>query len=332
MPVKRRRDESAEVSRFENRFLFARVTLLILSASVFGQADNIGIFQVINVPGALDTQAFGINDNGQISGDYLSGGSLQTAVEHGFILANGVFSTIDVPGSAFTGVSGINNAGDVVGEFGNTPTGPLQGFSYDGTTFSTINYAGAAQTQAIGINDGGQIVGAYYQPQTAFSLSGSTDSTIIPPMSSSCGHAQVAYGINDSGAIVGSCANLSAFVLSGSSFTAFSFPSAFSTVALGIGADGTVVGSYQAVESGQNNSQGFVYSGGQFQTVDVPGAEATYVSGINDQGDLVGFFYDSSGVEHGFETTPVSSPEPSSLPLLIVGVGALFARRLALSA
>jgi uncharacterized membrane protein len=296
------------------------IVLMFFGTAFSAFADPIdlatGNLVIINVPGALDTQAFGINNSGQISGFYLSGSSLADALQQGFILTNGTFSTIDVPGSAYTGVFGINDAGQVVGGYGATPTSVGQGFIYNGTSFSALDFPGAGSTMPVDINNVGQVVGAEYRPQTAFVANGSIFAAINVPPSSGCGYAQVAYGINDSGTIVGSCSNLSSFVLTGDVFSTFAFPDAFSTVALGIGDDGAIVGAYQLVQSTVNNSQGFVYQGGAFQTFDVPGAEATYVSGINDQNDLVGYFYDSSGVEHGFEL--IATPEPHDVALLLI--------------
>jgi uncharacterized membrane protein len=77
-----------------------------------------GLFQVIDDPSATNgTRAFGVNDLGQIVGDYFTaefGGRV-----HGFLLDAGVFNAIDVPfrGSFNTVVRGINDRGDLVGLF-----------------------------------------------------------------------------------------------------------------------------------------------------------------------------------------------------------------------
>ena len=62
------------------------------------------------------TQAFGINDRGDIVGGYLGAGF------KGFVLSGGIFTTIDVPGSAETNAWGINDRGQVVGWYF-APTG-----------------------------------------------------------------------------------------------------------------------------------------------------------------------------------------------------------------
>ena len=70
-------------------------------------------FTTLNVPGASETQAFGINNAGQVVGTFANSGS----GSHGFINTGGTFTTLDVPGASGTGAGGINNAGQVVGFF-----------------------------------------------------------------------------------------------------------------------------------------------------------------------------------------------------------------------
>ncbi len=80
-------------------------------------------------PGGSDTQAFGINDNNQITGSYLDG----AGVMHGFVLTNPMgpvshWKSIDDPnGIGSTVVNGINKAGDLVG-FYTDAAGNTDGF------------------------------------------------------------------------------------------------------------------------------------------------------------------------------------------------------------
>jgi probable HAF family extracellular repeat protein len=68
------------------------------------------------VPGAIGglvgTQAYGINDEGQIVGNFSN-----STGEHGFLDVGGSFTQIDVPGATSTDVFGINDAGQIVGRF-----------------------------------------------------------------------------------------------------------------------------------------------------------------------------------------------------------------------
>jgi probable HAF family extracellular repeat protein len=71
--------------------------------------DTDGSFTTIDVPGAGFTYAYGINDSGQIVGEYDG---------HGFLDSGGSFTTIDVPSATFTEAIGINASGQIVGIFG----------------------------------------------------------------------------------------------------------------------------------------------------------------------------------------------------------------------
>src|SRR5439155_9880083 len=66
-------------------------------------------FTTIDVPNSVTTNAFGINDRGQIVGGYDG---------HGFLLSGGTFTTIDVPNSQGTGANRINDRGQIVGNYG----------------------------------------------------------------------------------------------------------------------------------------------------------------------------------------------------------------------
>jgi probable HAF family extracellular repeat protein len=154
-----------------------------------------GMFTLLDVPGATYTQAFGINNHGQIVGVY---GDASTP-QQGFLYDGGVFTPLsvtvawgindagqivgttsgpdgklvgalddggvltilDVPGSTQTVAHGINNASKIVGSY-NDSRGVGHGFLYTAGAFTTIDVPGAAATEAYGINDADQIVGVYY--------------------------------------------------------------------------------------------------------------------------------------------------------------------------
>ena len=101
------------------------------------------------------TQEFGINNAGQVVGDFND-----SSGTHGFINTGGTFTTLDVPGAVETDASGINNAGQVVGVFSDS-RGVFHGFINTGGTFTTLDVPGAGETDAFGINDAGQVVGFF---------------------------------------------------------------------------------------------------------------------------------------------------------------------------
>ena len=75
----------------------------------FVRAGTVFSYTTIDVPGELSTNAWGINDAGEIVGQF------ENASDQGsFLYAGGVFTTIDVPGMASPFAYGINDRGQVV--------------------------------------------------------------------------------------------------------------------------------------------------------------------------------------------------------------------------
>jgi uncharacterized membrane protein len=122
-----------------------------------------GRFTDINVPGALVTGPFRINDRRQVVGIYADAGG----AVHGFLWEHGEFATIDVPGATATGVLGINNRGQMVGFYVDSG-GAYHGFLRERrgaiTTLPDAPGTDPAKggTQPASINDRGRIVGLGY--------------------------------------------------------------------------------------------------------------------------------------------------------------------------
>lgn len=130
-----------------------------------------GVFTPIDFPGADYTEAWRINDNGQIVGRYQRG----NGDTHVFLLiiATGTFISIDYPGASatavgdFTQMGGLNNNGDIASGYCNSSNcrldtiSALHGFLLSGGSFTSLDVPGAAGTVPFGINDQGAIVGGY---------------------------------------------------------------------------------------------------------------------------------------------------------------------------
>jgi len=69
-------------------------------------------FTFLDAPGSTSTQAWDLNANGTIVGQYDAGGRT-----HGFYYDQGGLVAIDVPGSSMTVARGINPRGEIVGVF-----------------------------------------------------------------------------------------------------------------------------------------------------------------------------------------------------------------------
>jgi probable HAF family extracellular repeat protein len=73
-----------------------------------------GRFITIAFPGASMTQAFGVNDSGEVVGTYTVGTG-NSAVTHGFTWLGGQFVSVDIGGASSTTINGVNDEGDLVG-------------------------------------------------------------------------------------------------------------------------------------------------------------------------------------------------------------------------
>ncbi len=120
---------------------------------------------MINVPGddpVLGTVAFGINDLGEIVGDYVakSPPSPADSRRHGFLLSGNTYTTIDPPGSFLTVGEGINKAGVIVGVYFDAGSNQ-HGFILSNSGYTTVDVPGSKATAINSINAQGQIVGSY---------------------------------------------------------------------------------------------------------------------------------------------------------------------------
>ena len=116
-----------------------------------------GKFSTIDVPGATQTEVFGVNDGGDVVGAFAtSDGHL-----HGFLLHHtGQLQTIDQPGSNFTFANGVNNSLVVAGN-------GVTGFTWKNGKFTTLditNHAVGGENETInGISNLGVVVGDLFR-------------------------------------------------------------------------------------------------------------------------------------------------------------------------
>lgn len=147
------------------------------SGTIVGGSDNTafsfagGSVTTLTLPnGATAGVAFGINDKGQIVGQFTDA----IGAMPGFLDTNGTFTRIDAPGaSGMLFAQGVNNNGLVVGFYVGAD-GQDHGFTFDSKTSSFTNVADPTTppvagepgatfvfSQILGINDNGLAVGYY---------------------------------------------------------------------------------------------------------------------------------------------------------------------------
>jgi probable HAF family extracellular repeat protein len=288
--------------------MYCRITALLLAAVILaGPASAQEYeFQVIDVTGAIRTEAYDINDAGQVVGYYSAYDGL-----HGFVLYGTELTVLDVPPGPNTTAYGINSAGKIVGFLG------TDSFLKDDTTVQLIRYPGSlpdTATIALGINDSDHVVGRYVDVDSqGFIKVGPTYTRIAVPGAS----LTEPTGINNGGDIVGnyiSAGMFASFLLTGGTLHVLEVPSATLTQAHSINSAGQIAGTFLGAD---NMAHGFVLSGPSLSVIDVPGAVGpnyTQARGINDLGQVVGWFTDSSGT-HGFIATPAKALQLKSLTL-----------------
>ena len=273
-------------------------------------------FTSLNDPaGIYGTDAYGINNRGQIVGQfgttglppYLMGLSEQSFL---FDTATSTYTTLNP--TQHSTATGINDLGQVVGYIG---TQYLKSFLLDTATGNLTTLAdplapAVGDTIAEGINNAGQIFG-YYTSPTTVGIMGSY------------------YGGTSEGFL---------YTISTGTYTEVAEPNASgNTYAVAINNLGQIVGTYA---DASNNVLTFLYdpASGSYTDLTSPadsvfgpaGAVFSEVTGINDSGQIVGYYTDGQTqsyygndfyIYYGFIATPVAAtlPEPSSLPLLGIG-------------
>ncbi len=214
--------------------------------------DKQGTYMSIDHPGAVSTNAWGINSAGDISGDFqVAGGPIL-----GFALRDETWTTIDCSaslGATHTFAFGISASGDVAGEY-----------KLPGVALGT--------------------------PGRAFLYANGTCTDITPPAAGAGPSVAVAWSLNESGEASGYY--VAAGVTHGwmrdrrGVYTTIDHPDGSFTNLRGISASGDMVGLYRA---GPTPNRGFFRTAdGIFSPLGYPGATVNRALGINARGDVVG--------------------------------------------
>jgi len=243
-------------------------------------------FQPFNVPGALESSAFGVNNAGIAVGYYVD----QNKVMHGYIVQGRMLTTVDDPNGRDTFCNNVNDRADfsVVGQYTNLSGMPV-GFVYKDGQFTDVpGPVGATGSGAVSINKNGDIAGYYLDSAGVahgYLLRGGAYTTLDVPSALFT----VATGVNDHGTVVLYWLDAGTFIESsvynGQSYTAINVPGAVNSYAYDLDNAGDVL--YRWVDSGQHN-HGALRQGGQYYKFDVPKSTFTFPAGINDHQLIVG--------------------------------------------
>lgn len=269
-------------------------------------------FTTIAVPGASSTDAWGLNNAGDVVGSYVVNGAT-----HGFLLRKGSYTQIDVPGSTFTQATAINDSRIIVGTFRDGSTTMLHGFMLIDGGFLTIDVPNATSSMPRGIGRRGQVVfeSIVDGHDTAYVLVNGNFYSVEPPASFAGGPVTLSYAsdISRQHVIVGrydTSGTNYGFVLDDGEYIKIQYPGSSSSTALGINRRGDIVGGYTA--SGLRH--GYLLMDDAYLPFDVPGCVTSPIGGapacttprkINDSRQVVGGYGTDGGNTNGFIATPI---------------------------
>ncbi len=304
----------------QTHFRFIRSLVLCSVALVLLVGSSAAFtFTTVDVPGANNTEARGINRQGQIVGFY---SRPEGSGAEGFLLDQGVFTTINFPGAIDTLLTDITGSGKILGSYTTELTNgvplarrpfpwlwPLlpqagvtaHGFLLHRGVFTPFDVPGSSETAPTDISRHGQIVGWSVDTggfRHGFLLSGGVFTTIDVPGAANT----MAMGLNGHGQIVGWYGDgetWHGFLREpDGTFVTIDVPGAVDTFPNSINGHGQIAGSYNSPKT-----HGFLLDQGVFTTIDVPGAEVTFLWKIKGK-RIVGGYQDFNGFTHGVLATP----------------------------
>jgi probable HAF family extracellular repeat protein len=212
-------------------------------------ADKQGDFvKAIDFPGAAQTEAFGINEKGDIVGSYAD----DSGTFHGFLLQDGSFATIDFPGAVLTFPDDINNQGEIAGAYQDALFA-FHGFVLDKDGFRTVDdpaQGSLPSTQLFSINNKGDILGDFAADEFgifhgAFLL---THGTFIPFTVPGATQGIFALGLNDNNDVAGSFLGddfvQHGFIADQGTVISFDFPGSLATAPFQINSSRHTIGIY----------------------------------------------------------------------------------------
>jgi len=271
-------------------------------------------FKTINPFMSTETSARGIDNDGEIVGDFYAGSEL------GFLRRGDDYKKIKVAGARDTDTNGISNDDKIVGTYDDTLGD--HGYVLVGNKVHKLPDPPAAfdtYPDFNAINEEGDVVGVVtprfvFAPLLSISIGTGNKGFLLSEGKYTildCGKYQTeANGINDDEDIVGECSDFyptyaeHAFLLHEGKYHIFDvpFPNVIGTVALGLNNEGDIVGVYTDINF---KDHGFIVhdlcDNPKWKTIDVPNAADTKVAAINDEREIVGTYTTSLGVNKGFK-------------------------------
>ena len=258
-------------------------------------------YRTLDYPGASQTVFWGLDDEGDLAGQYAVAGG----VPHAMAYRDGKFAPLAPShlGTYFSAAGGPTAEGTTYGGYADA-AGVQHGFIIRRGRFETVDFRGHKNSNVDAVDDCGRILGVYWDAdgayhgmlsldgnETPFDVSGARDTY---PLGMNRAGDSVGYWDADGRVTHGYLRHANGQV------DPLDVPGAASTAAFAINDHGQVAG-YFADTTGALH--GFVRTGQHVQQLDMPGGVATIVTSLNNRDSVAGEYFDASGVRHGFVAT-----------------------------
>lgn len=295
------------LTRVASFFALAFASLTGVAMADVGTADSVSAYtyQTLDVPGSSSTIFWGINDFGELAGQFAVNGG----TAHAMAYRHGRFEPLDPSalGTYFSAAGGPNDLGATYGAYADA-SGTQHGFVLRGHHLETEDFPGHLNSNVDGYNEFGTILGVYWDADGAFHGILRRGKGWDTPFDVAGAAETYPLGINDLNESVGywdtnpkAPAPHGFYRDANGKITTVDVPGADNTVLFAINDVGQKAGYYW---SGRGPVHAFVETNGKFQTLDVPGAVSTLVTTINNFGAVSGYYVDASHHQHGFVATP----------------------------
>ncbi|WP_267225498.1 hypothetical protein [Dyella silvae] len=267
-------------------------------------------FQSLDYPGSSQTIFWGINDFGELAGQFAMNGG----TSHAMVYRHGHFEMLDPAqlGTYFSAAGGPNDRGVTYGAYADA-SGIQHGFISRSGHLKTEDFPGHLNSNVDGINEFGTILGVYWDADGAFHGILRRGENWDTPFDVAGAAETYPLGLNDLGESVGYWdTNPKApqphgfFRDAEGKITTLDVPGAAYTVAFAINDVGQIAGYYWSPNSPLHS---FVESNGKFQSLDMPGTVEVLVTTINNFGVVSGEYIDTKGQRHGFIGTPTPAEQ-----------------------
>jgi probable HAF family extracellular repeat protein len=305
-----------------------RFTKLVLSCMLIGclQVSRLHGQTLIDLGdfGGGFSEAFGINNSGQVVGTAATPGDQALGLSHAFLYSNGTMSNLGIPetlaADSYSYALAINSSGQIAELSGYAVTGGSSAYLYTNGTATNLGSLGGTQTGPAALNNSGQVVGySYTNDGTGGAFLYSNGSLTNLAALGSLGAYSEATAINNSGEIAGD-SNAGAFLYSNGNFTNLGSLGGGYSFASGINDNGQIVGG-----AGTGNGEdAFLYSNGTISDLGSLGSNNSFALAINNPGQVVGYV-NLSGQQDAFLYTDAQMENLNTIyaNLLVAGSGTL---------